>query len=193
MINRYRSILIFFAASALIPLRGISSSVSNNDPDSTATRSFYGGLRFEKAAGFYWYNGFTAEYTSQKIAKQRIGFGLNLLSSRLGSALSSNAIPFFEIDLSGSYHFRHNKDLQPSIRLNAGYAHANYGSDIFNRIPDHSFIISFEGGMSYDLRLPLRITLNGGYNLLTGNGISGLGTIYPVYLQCSLLYRILPG
>ena len=187
-----KKLFLFIAASALFPITGISNSCGKNELDSAAKQSFYGGLRFEKAAGFYWYNGITAEYASQKIWKQKIGFGFNFISSRFGSALSSNAIPFYEIDLSGIYYFRRSKDLKPSVRLNAGYAHANFGSDIFNSIPDHSFIISIEAGVSYDFHFPIRIALSGGYNLITGNGITGLSTIFPLYAQCSVFYSICP-
>ncbi len=185
----FKTILLFISATALFSVNGFSNSFGKNASDSSAIQSLYGGLRLEKAAGFYWYNGIAAEYISQKILKKNLGLGINFLSSRFGSALSSNAIPFYEIDLSGIYYFRHGKDLKPSVRLNTGYAHANFGSDIFNALPDHSLILSAEAGISYDFHCPIRISLGGGYNVLTGNGMKGLSTIFPVYAQCSIFYK----
>ena len=184
----FRNIFVFILIVSLFPIRGISNPFGNNNVDSSATQTFNGGLRFEKAAGFYWYNGITAEYASQKIWKQNISLGFNFLSSRLGSAIASNAIPFYELDLSAIKYFRRGKSFRPLVRLNAGYAHANYGSDIFNSIPNHSLILSIEAGASYDFHFPIRIAITGGYNVLTGNGSTGLSTIFPVYAQCSVFY-----
>ena len=63
----FRNIFVFILIVSLFPIRGISNPFGNNNVDSSATQTFNGGLRFEKAAGFYWYNGITAEYASQKI------------------------------------------------------------------------------------------------------------------------------
>lgn len=169
-----------------------SASAAKRDTISKTKQTFILGLRFQKAAGFYWSNGITVEYTNEKILKQKVSLGFNFISSKLGTALNSNAIPFYEIDISGIKYFRQNKSLKPLFRLNLGYAHANYGSDIFNDITDQSLLISIEAGAAYDFKFPLRIALSGGYNLIKGNGEKGLGVIYPVYAQCSLIYRMFP-
>jgi hypothetical protein len=174
-----------FLISSMLAKAGIDDSVVVNK------QSLIGGFRFQKAVGFYWTNGISLEYNNAKIWNQKISFGLNFVSSKLGSALFSNAIPYYEINFSGIKYFRHEKKLKPLIRLNIGYAHANYGSDIFKDIPNQSMLLSFEIGAAYDFKLPIRIAVTGGYNIITGNGMSGLGVLFPVYAQFSIFYKIL--
>ena len=176
-------VAIMFACSTL-------ASAQTGDTTSANKQSFYGGLRFQKAAGFYWTNGFCLEYSNAKIWKQKISFGLNFVSSRLGSAMVSNAIPYYEVNLSAIKYLRREKDLKPLFRLNVGYAHANYGSDVFKDLPNQSILLSVETGVAYDFKIPLRVALTGGYNVITGNGLSGLGVLFPVYVQFSVLYKI---
>jgi hypothetical protein len=51
-----------------------------------------GGFRFQKAQKLYWENGFALDFASPKIADRRIHFGASYVTSRLGSAMGSNAI-----------------------------------------------------------------------------------------------------
>lgn len=160
------------------------------DSSSTKRSLLFAGLRFQKAVGFYWANGISAELSSAALLKQKISLGVNIVSSRLGSALASNAIPYTEINISAIKYFRGEKHFKPLVRLNVGYAHADFGSDEFADIPNRSALASLEAGAAYDLKLPLRISLTAGYNIITGNGMKGLGLIYPLYTQCSVFYRI---
>jgi len=158
--------------------------------DSIPSGSFAAGLCFQKSVGFYGMNGITAEYSSERVLKHKIGFGFSFTSSGLGSAIATNAIPVYEVRISAVNKFRVNKKLQPYAGLSIGYTHANFGSDIFKDIPNSSPLLSVIAGAGFDFKFPLRIILGGGFNLITGNGVSGLGTIFPVYGQCMLLYRI---
>ena len=182
---------VFWALAMIVihPAEGMSRTFLPAS-DSVPSPSFHAGIRFERAVDFYWYNGVSAEYTSPKLINNRLGIGFNFLSSRLGTAMSSNAIPFYEIDLSGSYYLRNGKSLQPYFRLNTGFAKASYGDDVFRSIPDHAMILSVEAAMTYRFNIPVKISLGGGYNVLTGNGSKGLATIFPAYGQCSVMYRI---
>jgi hypothetical protein len=183
---------ILFAAAFAVCLTLSTACNGQTDAATKPSQTFSAGLRFQKAGGFYWSNGITAEYSNEKILKQKISLGFNLISSKLGTALNSNAIPFYEADLAVIKYFRQSKSFKPQLRLNFGYAHANYGSETFNSIPNHSFLLSFEAGAVYDFKFPIRIGLTGGYNFITGNGENGLGVIYPVYAQASIIYRLLP-
>jgi hypothetical protein len=160
------------------------------DSASAKPSQVFVGLRFQKAVGFYYINGLSAEFSSPKLCKQKISAGFNFVSSRLGSALASNAIAYSEVNLSAIKYFRNDRPIKPLVRLNLGYARANFGSDEFGDLPAQSFLASIEGGAAYDLKFPLRITLAGGYNIITGNGMKGLGVLFPLYAQCSLFYRI---
>ena len=125
------------------------------------------------------------------IADSRIHFGASYVTSRLGSALGSNAIKQDNYLISAAYHFRHQKQFQPFARLNTGYFHADYEEDIFDVLPNSAFLFSIDAGLSYEFNIPLTASLSAGYNLNSGCGSSGPGTLYPVFYQMSIFYTIL--
>lgn len=149
-----------------------------------------GGVRIQKTQKLYWENGFTLDYTSSKILNNRGHLGLSYVTSRFGSAMGTNAIKQDNFLLSFGYYFRPQKTLQPFTRLNTGYFHADYESDIFDELPNNAFILSADAGLSYEFEAPFTVNLSIGYNLNTGNGSSGPGTLYPVFYQMSLYYTI---
>lgn len=144
------------------------------------------GLRFQKTVDLYYENGITAQYNYSK----RLVFGASYITSRLGSALGSNAIKQDNFIISGGYLFRPNKKIQPLIRLNTGYFVADYESPIFNSLKNSSLILSVDGGLSYSFKSPLKINASIGYNTITGDGEQGAGTVYPVYFQTSVLWNL---
>ncbi|MEI6047327.1 MAG: hypothetical protein WCS03_00385 [Bacteroidota bacterium] len=150
-----------------------------------------GGIRIQKAQKLYWENGFSFDYTSPKIADSRIHFGVSYVTTRLGSAIGSNAIKQDNYFISGGYYFRHQKQFQPFTRLNTGYFHADYEEDIFDVLPNTSLLFSVDAGFSYEFKIPVTASLSAGYNLKSGSGISGPGTLYPFYYQMSIFYTIL--
>jgi hypothetical protein len=150
-----------------------------------------GGFRFQKTQKLYWENGFTFDFTSPKIADSRIHFGASYVTSRLGSAMGSNAIKQDNFLISAAYHFRHQKQFQPFARLNTGYFHADYEEDIFDVLPNSAFLFSIDAGLAYEFSIPLTVSLSAGYNLNSGSGTSGPGTLYPVFYQMSFFYTIL--
>lgn len=155
-----------------------------------STFSFSAGARFKKYIGFYWQNGMSAEFSSSKILNKKISFGLNVASSKLGTALIKNAISTFEIEFSAIKYFRLTKKVKPFLRLNTGIASANFGDDTFDNITNKSALLSIETGIKGHIYKSIDIVAGGGLNAITGNGISNLGTVYPVYFQLSLLYVI---
>jgi hypothetical protein len=176
----------------IVTLICLITFLSANGQDTLSSR-FELGIRTKKYVGFYLQSGFSGEFSFEKILHHKLQFGFNMVSSRLGSAMIGNAVPTVEAELSVIKHFRHDKDLQPLLRLNFGYAAADYGSDEFNDLPQSAAILSLETGLSY--RFPfaeknMRLTATGGYNIITGRGVSGLGTVYPLYGQLSLFYKL---
>lgn len=91
-----------------------------------------GGIRVQKAQKLYWENGFAFDFASPKIADGHIHIGVSYVTSRLGSALGTNAIKQDNFLVSPGFHFRHKKQLQPFARLNMGYFHADYEYAIFD-------------------------------------------------------------
>lgn len=153
--------------------------------DTTKTVQIELGLRTKKYVGFYWVNGLSAEFSTYKIAKGSLHLGVNLASSSLGSAFRSNAIPTLETELAIIKYFRYTKSFQPITRLNLGYSKAFYGKG-FSNITSNSILCSIEAGFKYTIIKTVSANIYGGYNILTGNGINGLGTIYPIYSGVSL-------
>lgn len=168
----------------------IIAFIMNGKANDSIPYSFFAGPRFQKSIGFYWMNGITLEYSSEKILKRKLSFAFSYVSSRLGSAFASEALPLFQTEFSVIKYFRQEKYFKPQLILNTGYARADFGSDIFNDIPDQAPLLSIEAGARYDFHFPLCIVAGAGFNLLTGNGTRGLGTIYPVFTQCSILYKL---
>jgi hypothetical protein len=176
---------VLFLASVLC-LQAQLSGANNG-----LTGELKGGIRIQKAQKLYWENGFSFDLATPKIADSRVHFGLSYVTSRLGSAMGSNAIKQDNYLISAGYHFRHQKQLQPFIRLNTGYFHADYEEQIFDVLPNNAILISIDAGLCYEFRTPFTVSLSAGYNLKSGSGSSGPGTLYPFYYQMSIFYTIL--
>ena len=71
------------------------------------------------------------------------------------------------------------------VGKNLGYSKAFYGEG-FSNITSNSILCSIEAGFKYIIMKTVSANIYGGYNILTGNGINGLGTIYPIYSGVSL-------
>ena len=149
------------------------------------------GIRLQKTHNLYFENGITADFTSSKLWDQRLHLGVSYVTSRLGTALGSNAIKQDNYLATIQYNFRRTKIINPIVRLNGGFFHANLESAVFDELPHNSALFSIEGGMYLRLKLPVRPSLTFGYNLITGDGLSGPGTLFPLFYQLSISYKIL--
>lgn len=148
------------------------------------------GLRFQKTVNLYYENGFTAQYTNSHLLSQRLYFGLSYVTSRLGSAMGSNAIKQDNIFISTTYMFRPARDLKPFLRLNTGYFIADYEYPVFDVLPNTSFLLSPEAGLAFSFNNPLKLNFSLGYNLITGDGIDGAGTLFPLFIQTSVTWNV---
>jgi len=150
------------------------------------------GLRLQKDIGLYSENGISINFSDKNLLPDRLYIGFSYFTSRIGTAFSSNAIKQDNFLISPAYYFRRDKLIRPFIRLNAGYFDADYGSPIFNVLPNKSLLLSPEGGVSIQTHLPLKISLSLGYNVITSNGVNNVpGTIYPFFYQLTLSWNIL--
>lgn len=143
------------------------------------------GLRFQKTVDLYYENGISGQYQ----LTEHLAVGASYISSRLGSAIGSNAIKQDNFLLSGAWMFRKSKPFRPFVRANLGYFTADYESDVFKSLTNNSAIASVDAGLAYAFKTPLRLNLSLGYNAITGNGAKGAGTLYPVFLQTSILWN----
>jgi hypothetical protein len=146
------------------------------------------GLKFQQSINMYNENGITVEYTPKNLFNDQLSFGATYLSTRIGSAYNTNAIIQDNIVLHSSYMFS-SSSLAPLIRLNAGYCFADYESTLFDDIDASMPLISLEAGVRYAFDVPLIMQAGIGYNLITSDGSSGIGTVYPLFVQCSFLWR----
>jgi len=160
--------------------------------DTTKT-DFSLAFRTKKYVGFYYLNGFSGDVSFQKVMDHKLHFGFNVATSLLGSGLASNAVTATEVEVSVSCFYRVHKRLQPMLRLNVGFANAHYGDAIFDDLPQNDMLLSFEPGIAYTFpqkQNRMKILLSGGYNFISGNGITGLGTVYPVYGAFSFFWKL---
>ncbi|WP_187263845.1 outer membrane beta-barrel protein [Pontibacter beigongshangensis] len=144
------------------------------------------GIRFQKTLDMYYENGLTAQYA----LSERWAVGAHYISSRLGSAMGSNAIKQDNIFVSGAYLFRPQRSLRPFVRANVGFFRADYEAEIFDNLPNTSPLASLETGLTYPITPPLKVTGSVGYNAITGDGTKGPGTLFPVFYQLSFTWNM---
>lgn len=183
--NHYRIILSSFINAYLIT----TFSFGQDRPSAGPVLDV--GIRLQKSISLYTENGVTVQYTNQKLASKRLYFGASYVTSRLGTALGSNAIKQDNFLVNASWFFRPKWLIQPVAKANVGYFKADYGSDLFNDLSRTSLLASPEIGLCYCPNFPLKLNASVGYNLLTGNGVSGPGTLYPVFVQTSITWNVL--
>lgn len=149
------------------------------------------GVRFQKTINLYYENGVTVQYSSERLLSKRLYFGFSYVTSRMGSAIGSNAIKQDNFIFSSTYYFRPDRMLQPFLRLNTGYFYADYEAAVFDDLPNSSLLLSPEVGLGFNTNFPLKVGASFGYNLITGDGLKGPGTLYPLYFQTSITWNIL--
>lgn len=184
MIKKLVSAILFITSVFCLQAQSVSTS-------NAWLSELKGGIRIQKAQKLYWENGVSFDFTSPKILDRRIHLGASYVTSRLGSAMGSNAIKQDNFLISSGYHFRHKKQLQPFARLNMGFFHADYEDAIFDVLPNKAFLLSFDAGLSYEFRVPITLNLSAGYNLNSGTGSAEPGTLFPVFYQMSIYYTLI--
>jgi hypothetical protein len=152
--------------------------------------SLEAGLRFQKTLNLYYENGLTVQYRNPALLSNRLQVGLTYVSSRLGSAIGSNAIKQDNIFLSGAYLFRMRRTVHPFVRANAGWFQADYESEIFKNLTNSSPLLSAELGLLVPTKHRINAAASMGYNLITGDGSDSPGTLFPLFYQLSLTYSI---
>ncbi len=158
---------------------------------SDSSRKIEIGTRIKKYAGFYYVNGLTVQMQSPYSKNGSVYYGFNLGSSVLGTAISSNALSTYELELSATKFYRMEKVLQPMLRFNAGFVNVDFGeySELFEDLPQWGIISSVETGVSICLKRihqKMRFQLSGGFYIYSG----GPGVVYPAYLLGQLNWRL---
>lgn len=149
------------------------------------------GVKLQKTHSLYYENGFNAEYSSSEFLGNQFHSGFSYISSRFGSAFNSNALKQDNFLFHTSYSFLKNAILNPFIKLNAGFIVADYQSPLFDDIDNTMPLTSMDLGLSYTPNTPLKAQVSLGYNIITSDGTSGVGTVYPLYFNIIIMWNIL--
>jgi len=147
------------------------------------------GMIFQKTEALYWENGVGADFSMPGVFDNQLHLNLNYVSSRLGTALMYNAIKQDNLIIGLNWHFLHKKDLQIKAGVNTGLFLVDYESAIFDDLPSSSALFQIETGLSYQFKFPVIASLTAGYNLISGDGVSVPGTLFPVFYKLSVFYR----
>jgi hypothetical protein len=150
---------------------------------------FSAGFRIQKTHHLYYENGIAFDYTSKVLLNNKIHVGFSYVTSRLGTAFHSNALKQDNYLISCSYHFRHEKIICPVITLNTGYFYADMEESFFEVIPHKSLLLSAETGIFLNLNYPVKVKSTLGFNFITGDGVTGPGTLYPLFAELSIFYQ----
>jgi len=148
------------------------------------------GIRVQKTEQLYWENGIAADFTSDFLLQKRIHLKLNFITSRIGSAFNTNAVPQESYVIGADWRFRSTKNFQIMAGFNTGFFHAEIERYQFVDLPKNSMLFSLETGLFYKFKIPMAASLSLGYNVFNGNGVNRPGTLFPLYYQASVFYYI---
>ena len=147
------------------------------------------GLRLQHSVNLYNENGVSFQYSPVRMKPDQLYFGLHFVTSRLGSASgSSNAIKQDNYLMSVGYFLRKDKIVRPFGRINTGLFRSDYESELFDDLDQSAILLSTEFGLSIETPWRVKLISSFGYNLNTGDGTSGPGTLYPLFLQTTLAW-----
>ncbi len=149
------------------------------------------GARIQKTQEMYWENGISSQYSFAKFKPNRFFIGFDYVSSRLGSAYNSNAIKQDSYIFSGSWLFNKSKPYHFLTRLNMGYFYSDLEYEIFNEIPNTSFLLAPELGFTYDFKkVPISLNLGIGFYIITAKEGYSPGTLQPLYFHFDIHYTL---
>jgi len=144
------------------------------------------GFQAQKSIGMYTDGGF---FVNVRVSDSLpISVELNYLSTRLGSALFSNALKQDSFLANCSYYFRDSKAIKPFAGFNIGLTRIDYGSELFSALPNKAFLLSPEGGVAYSVYKNIDVYVSSGINLFTSNGTGGIGSVMLLFCQMSIGY-----
>lgn len=148
------------------------------------------GIKLQKTDKLYWENGISTDFASESLLHKKLHLKLSYVSSRIGSAINSNALKQDNYGIGVDWRFRSDKNFQISTGLNSGYFHADMEDPIFDVLPHNSLMLSVEAGTHYKFKFPMAMSCSAGYNIINGNGIDRPGTLFPLFYQLSVFYLI---
>lgn len=146
------------------------------------------GLMSQKTQKLYWENGLGVDFTSDFLLGKKIHLKSAFVTSRLGSAIGSNAVKQESLTIGADWRFLPTRPFQIFTGFNTGYFMAHYENQEFDALPASSPLLQFESGLVYRFVFPLSLSASVGYNLIGSNGEQGPGTLFPVFYQLKAYY-----
>jgi len=147
------------------------------------------GPRLQKTWELYYENGLEASCTHAAILNHRLAAIFHITSSRLGSALVSRALEQENYLIGLHWIFRSPSRIRPWVGAETGYFHLDTESPLFDALPDQSPLLALTGGMLIVPQGKIQYRIGFGLNLITGNGVDGPGTLYPLYGTFAIDFR----
>jgi hypothetical protein len=139
-------------------------------------------LVVRKTQALYWENGVGVDFTHSRLFRERLHFNTAYLTSRLGSAIGSNALKQDYFLLGADWHTPVVDRLSWVAGLHTGLFVVDYEEDVFANLPASSALFSISTGFNYTAG-PVDLQLVAGYNLISGDGAGVPGSLFPVYYQ----------
>lgn len=147
------------------------------------------GVKFQKTHTLYWENGITAQYSFENLRPDQFFIGLEILSSRLGSAINSNALKQDSYIGSLSYYLRNKKDFQIKTKMNIGFFNVQLRDERFKELPKSDLLLSPEIGVRYNLKNEaIVVDLGAGFNVGLKGGGESPGTLQPLFYNFTVYY-----
>jgi hypothetical protein len=61
---------------------------------------------------------------------------------------------------------------------------------MFDVLSRKSLLLSADIGLCFQTNTPLKVSTSLGYNFITGDGLSGPGTLYPLFYQLTISWNL---
>lgn len=154
-------------------------------------QDFHLGGKTQKTYGMYWENGLSAQYSFAGFYPGRLHVGLDYYTTRLGSAIGSNALKQDNLVATTAWYFRKDKAFRLLTKLNMGIFKVDLETEIFDELPSTAFVLAPELGVSYRcMEAPWMLNLATGYNLNFQEEGKSPGTYQPLFYNLSLFYNL---
>lgn len=132
--------------------------------------------------------GFQVSYASDRIARGRPRFSFRYSTTRLSTALGSNALTEDRFQIGAAWYFRRTRTISPFIGLHVGYTRFDReNEEIFALLDNSAPILSLIAGTELKLLPSLRASASLGYSHLQSS------TVYPLVRGIGLHYRFNAG
>ncbi len=129
------------------------------------------------------------EYNSDFLFKNKLKLKTAIITSRLGSALNSNAIKQESYTIGADWRFFNSKAFQLSTGVNGGIFKADYEDIQFESLTNKSGLTQMEVGLHHQFNIPINLSASVVYNIINSDGTQGAGTLFPLSYQVKLYYR----